>query len=154
MAWWSGGMTAWRHDWCTIHGWRHARVSFFSSRVRGEWQTVRVPVWIKELANLNRHAPSHPKIFTKSDVLTYRASNNDSGDKHPNTTLATVEDNRGRIRGRKTKRRGKNMVPNYYYYYYYYYYYSHIFPDSRAQHCNYATLLAGSSTSYRVGTKR
>ena len=25
----------------------------------------------------------------------------------------------------------------------YYYYYSHIFPDSRAQHCNYATLLAG-----------
>ena len=24
-----------------------------------------------------------------------------------------------------------------------YYYYSHIFPDSRAQHCNYATLLAG-----------
>ena len=28
-------------------------------------------------------------------------------------------------------------------YYYYYYYYSHIFPDSRAQHCNYATLLAG-----------
>ena len=29
--------------------------------------------------------------------------------------------------------------------YYYYYYYSHIFPDSRAQHCNYATLLAGRS---------
>ena len=28
-------------------------------------------------------------------------------------------------------------------YYYYYYYYSHIFPDFRAQHCNYATLLAG-----------
>ena len=27
-----------------------------------------------------------------------------------------------------------------------YYYYSHIFPDSRAQHCNYATLLAGRST--------
>ena len=27
---------------------------------------------------------------------------------------------------------------SYYYYYYYYYYYSHIFPDSRAQHCNYA----------------
>ena len=26
---------------------------------------------------------------------------------------------------------------------YYYYYYSHIIPDSRAQHCNYATLLAG-----------
>ena len=26
---------------------------------------------------------------------------------------------------------------------YYYCYYSHIFPDSRAQHCNYATLLAG-----------
>ena len=25
----------------------------------------------------------------------------------------------------------------------YYYYYSHIFPDFRAQHCNYATLLAG-----------
>ena len=31
--------------------------------------------------------------------------------------------------------------------YYYYYYYSHIFPDSRAQHCNYATLLAGSEAS-------
>ena len=30
-----------------------------------------------------------------------------------------------------------------YYYYYYYYYYSHVFPDSRVQHCNYATLLAG-----------
>ena len=27
--------------------------------------------------------------------------------------------------------------------YYYYYYYSHIFPGFRAQHCNYATLLAG-----------
>ena len=32
--------------------------------------------------------------------------------------------------------------------YYYYYYYSHIFLDSRAQHCNYATVLAG--RSYQV----
>ena len=28
---------------------------------------------------------------------------------------------------------------------YYYYYYFHIFPDYRAQHCNYATLPAGRS---------
>ena len=29
-----------------------------------------------------------------------------------------------------------------------YYYYSYIFPDFRAQHCNYATLLAGRSEYY------
>ena len=35
-------------------------------------------------------------------------------------------------------------LENYYYYnYYYYYIYSHIFLDSRAQLCNYATLLVG-----------
>ena len=31
-----------------------------------------------------------------------------------------------------------------------YYYYSHIFPDSRAQHCNYATLLAGLSNVLNI----
>ena len=34
------------------------------------------------------------------------------------------------------------------YYYYYCYYYSHIFPGFRAQHCNYATLLAGRCGRY------
>ena len=29
----------------------------------------------------------------------------------------------------------------------YYFYYSHIFPGFRAQHCNYATLLAGGSSN-------
>ena len=31
-----------------------------------------------------------------------------------------------------------------------YYYYSHIFPDFRAQHCNYAALLAGNNKRYSI----